>query len=118
MYAGFYFSRDAFIINVLEQSKILILDEVSFLELNSDGHIFMCVGMFQATSAIDLESDQAIQDVLRGSQFHGVTRLTIAHRLHTIIESDRILVLDAGKVSLEIFSFLRDFCDDFLFPPP
>ncbi|KAF9518525.1 hypothetical protein BS47DRAFT_1388932 [Hydnum rufescens UP504] len=53
----------------------------------------------EATSAIDLESDQAIQDVLRGSQFDGVTRLTIAHRLHTIIESDRILVLDAGKVA-------------------
>jgi len=64
---------------LIRHSKILILDE--------------------ATSAIDLESDQAIQDVLRGSQFDGVTRLTIAHRLHTIIESDRILVLDAGKVA-------------------
>jgi len=64
---------------LIRKSKILVLDE--------------------ATSAVDLESDQAIQDVLRSSYFEGVTRLTIAHRLHTIIESDRILVLDAGKVA-------------------
>ncbi|KAF8340537.1 metal resistance protein YCF1 [Cantharellus anzutake] len=64
---------------LIRKSKILILDE--------------------ATSAVDLESDQAIQDVLRSSYFEGVTRLTVAHRLHTIIESDRILVLDAGKVA-------------------
>jgi ABC-type transport system involved in Fe-S cluster assembly fused permease/ATPase subunit len=39
----------------------------------------------QATSAVDLESDQAIQQVLAGEQFNGVTRLTIAHRLVCIV---------------------------------
>lgn len=63
---------------LLRKSKILVLDE--------------------ATSAVDLETDKAIQTIIRGPQFADVTMFTIAHRLNTILESDRILVLDAGKV--------------------
>ncbi|KAF7790028.1 hypothetical protein EIP86_000976 [Pleurotus ostreatoroseus] len=51
-----------------------------------------------ATSAVDLETDKNIQEIIRGPQFADVTMLTIAHRLNTILESDRVLVLDAGKV--------------------
>ncbi|CAE6434162.1 unnamed protein product [Rhizoctonia solani] len=64
---------------LLRNTKILILDE--------------------ATSAVDLETDKAIQEIIRGPMFKGVTTLTIAHRLHTVIESDRILVLEAGSIA-------------------
>ncbi|KAG8760180.1 hypothetical protein FRC11_000794 [Ceratobasidium sp. 423] len=64
---------------LLRNAKILILDE--------------------ATSAIDLETDKAIQEIVRGPAFKGITTLTIAHRLNTVIESDRILVLEDGRVA-------------------
>ncbi|KAG6899872.1 hypothetical protein C0993_005842 [Termitomyces sp. T159_Od127] len=60
-------------------SKILVLDE--------------------ATSAVDLDTDRAIQEIIRGPAFADVTMLTIAHRLNTIVESDRVLVMDSGKVA-------------------
>ncbi|OBZ66416.1 Metal resistance protein YCF1 [Grifola frondosa] len=64
---------------LLRKSKILVLDKVT-------------------TSAVDLETDKAIQDIIRGPQFADVTMLTIAHRVNTILESDRVLVLNAGRV--------------------
>lgn len=62
---------------LLKKSKILLLDE--------------------ASSSIDLETDHLLQKTLR-TEFSHCTTITIAHRLATIMDSDRVLVLDAGKV--------------------
>ncbi|KAG0026069.1 hypothetical protein BGZ82_009678 [Podila clonocystis] len=52
----------------------------------------------EATAAIDVETDNTIQIALRKS-FQNCTVLTIAHRINTIMDSDRILVLDHGYVA-------------------
>jgi ABC-type multidrug transport system fused ATPase/permease subunit len=52
----------------------------------------------EATASIDSESDAIIQRMVR-EELRECTVITIAHRLHTIIDYDRILVLDAGAVA-------------------
>ena len=63
---------------LLQKSKILILDE--------------------ATASVDLETDDHIQKTIR-REFYDCTVLTIAHRLNTIMDSNRIIVLDKGRVA-------------------
>ncbi|EMD41587.1 hypothetical protein CERSUDRAFT_79219 [Gelatoporia subvermispora B] len=63
---------------IVRQSKLLILDE--------------------ATSAIDYATDAIIQRSLRTELGKDVTLLTIAHRLQTIMDADKIMVLDAGRI--------------------
>nr|XP_057941813.1 ATP-binding cassette sub-family C member 4-like isoform X2 [Doryrhamphus excisus] len=62
---------------VLTKNRILVIDE--------------------ATANVDPRTDQLIQQTIR-QEFRHCTVFTIAHRLHTIIDSDRILVLDEGRI--------------------
>ncbi|KAH1572694.1 hypothetical protein KXW83_008601 [Aspergillus fumigatus] len=64
---------------LLTPSNILVLDE--------------------ATAAVDVETDALLQRTLRSSVFQERTIITIAHRINTIIDSDRIVVLDKGRVA-------------------
>jgi len=64
--------------SLLRKPKILVMDE--------------------ATASIDNETDAAIQEMIRDN-FRNATVLTIAHRLNTIMDSDRILVLDDGRIA-------------------
>lgn len=52
--------------------------------------------MDEATASVDMETDAFIQDSLR--QHFGGTLITIAHRLNTIIDYDRVMVLDHGRL--------------------
>ncbi|KZV73095.1 P-loop containing nucleoside triphosphate hydrolase protein [Peniophora sp. CONT] len=63
---------------LVRQSKLLILDE--------------------ATSSIDYDTDAVIQRSLRTELGGDVTLLTVAHRLATIMDADKIMVLDAGRL--------------------
>ncbi|KAM3568437.1 hypothetical protein VYU27_009440, partial [Nannochloropsis oceanica] len=62
---------------LLRHSQVLLLDE--------------------ATSAVDAETDRLIQETIR-TEFKGATLLTIAHRIFTLVDYNRIAVLDAGTV--------------------
>lgn len=51
----------------------------------------------EATSALDAENEALVQSAL-GEVMRGRTTLVIAHRLATVLEADRILVLDGGTI--------------------
>ena len=51
----------------------------------------------EATSSIDSETDLLMQRLIR-EEFRECTVLTVAHRLDTIMDSDQVIVLDAGRL--------------------
>ncbi|KAK2947791.1 Multidrug resistance-associated protein [Blattamonas nauphoetae] len=63
---------------ILNNCKIIVLDE--------------------ATASVDVDSDAKIQRTIR-EHFVDKTLIVIAHRLNTILDSDRILVMEAGQVA-------------------
>ncbi len=54
----------------------------------------------EATSALDTHTEQSIQESLK-AMGRGRTVITIAHRLSTVVDADRIVVLEAGRVAEE-----------------
>ncbi|KAJ2695242.1 Multidrug resistance-associated protein 1 [Coemansia sp. IMI 209128] len=63
---------------IMRKRKVLILDE--------------------ATAEVDLETDGKMQELIR-SEFSKCTVLTIAHRLDTIMSSDRVIVMEKGEIA-------------------
>ncbi|KAI9504470.1 P-loop containing nucleoside triphosphate hydrolase protein [Coemansia spiralis] len=55
--------------------------------------------MDEATASVDFDTDDRIQRTIRGYELANSTLFCIAHRLRTIIDYDRVLVLDKGKVA-------------------
>ncbi|KAJ2059706.1 hypothetical protein GGI17_004233 [Coemansia sp. S146] len=55
--------------------------------------------MDEATASVDFDTDDRIQRTIRGAEFANSTLFCIAHRLRTIIDYDRVLVLDKGNVA-------------------
>lgn len=64
---------------ILRKAKVLIFDD--------------------STSAVDTATDAKIRAAIRADAFKGTTKIIIAQRITSIMDADRIVVLDAGKIA-------------------
>lgn len=81
--------------SILKKSSILVLDE--------------------ATASIDSATDRIVQKIIR-REFQDSTVITIAHRIHTVIDSDLVLVLSDGTyVRTLVLSRTKVRCIEFRF---
>jgi ABC-type multidrug transport system fused ATPase/permease subunit len=64
---------------LLRNTRILVLDE--------------------ATASIDQDTDRVLQSMLNGDKLKDRTIITIAHRIETILKSDRVITLENGRMA-------------------
>ena len=74
------------------QQQLLALARLLLFE-----HVPKVIVMDEPTANIDSQTDELIQRVIR-EEFQGITMLTIAHRLNTVIGNDKMMVMQRGQI--------------------
>lgn len=80
---------------VLHNAKVTVTYKSRFSSRNLTFFQILCID--EATANVDQETDRQIQLTLR-SAFRKCTVITIAHRVQTILDSDRVIVMRAGEI--------------------
>jgi energy-coupling factor transporter ATP-binding protein EcfA2 len=81
---------------LLRKSKVILLDEATASVSVTPPPIPYPPPRLTNDGQIDVDTDQKIQRTIR-EEFRDSTCLTIAHRINTVLDCDRVLVMDDGK---------------------